>query len=151
MNRIFSNNSLEIACFSDLPAGSGMGGSSIVAATILYSVSSLLFDNKQTMSESLLMDFVSYVEQLLTTGGGYQDQVGGCFGGFKLCSSRPCLPLTLAVEPIILENPLFLKRFRERVYLIYSGKQVSFIVSLLTVAFVQLFCLFVFPFLCFLS
>jgi fucokinase len=131
LERIFSSNNLEIACFSDLPAGSGMGGSSIVAATILYSVSSLLFDNKQTMSESLLMDYVSYVEQLLTTGGGYQDQVGGCFGGFKLCSSPPSLPLRLAVEPIVIENPWFLQRFRERVFLIYSGKQVSFILELL--------------------
>ncbi|WP_350224529.1 hypothetical protein, partial [Klebsiella pneumoniae] len=58
---------IEISCLSDLPAGSGMGGSSILAATILASLCSL-FELK--VSHALLMDYVSYTEQILTTGGG---------------------------------------------------------------------------------
>jgi galactokinase/mevalonate kinase-like predicted kinase len=67
------NQGFAVACFSDLPAGSGMGGSSILAATILKSVGSLV--NIELTHEALIY-LVNEVEQLLTTGGGWQDQVG---------------------------------------------------------------------------
>jgi galactokinase/mevalonate kinase-like predicted kinase len=63
---------MEISCLSDLPAGSGLGGSSILAATILSSIAQLMGIQ---LSPHLLMDYVGYVEQILTTGGGWQDQV----------------------------------------------------------------------------
>ncbi len=61
-----------ISSFSNLPAGSGMGGSSILASTILKSISHLVGYN---LSNNSLIYLVSEVEQLLTTGGGWQDQV----------------------------------------------------------------------------
>ena len=75
---------LEIACLSDLPAGSGMGGSSILAAAVLQSLSELL---QLQLTASDLVYLVSQVEQIMTTGGGWQDQVGAIYGGFKVGSS----------------------------------------------------------------
>lgn len=36
----------------------------------------------------------------MTTGGGWQDQVGGVFGGFNHASSAPALPLQVRVQPV---------------------------------------------------
>lgn len=63
---------IEIACVSRLPAGSGMGGSSILAAAVLKSLGDALH---MKVSAESLMYLVSQVEQVLTTGGGWQDQV----------------------------------------------------------------------------
>jgi len=41
------------------------------------------------MSQQELFHDVLRLEQALTTGGGWQDQVGGCVGGTKITSTRP--------------------------------------------------------------
>lgn len=67
--------------FSAIPAGSGLGTSSILAATVLGAVSdfcSLAWDKTEICKRTLVL------EQLLTTGGGWQDQYGGVIGGVKL-------------------------------------------------------------------
>ncbi len=72
---------LEITLFSAIPAGSGLGTSSILAATVLGAVSdffALAWDKVEICRRTLVL------EQLLTTGGGWQDQYGGVFGGVKL-------------------------------------------------------------------
>lgn len=58
---------------SDLPPGSGMGGSSVLAAAILRCLSDLL--GVPHSSPDRLISQVSEVEQILTSGGGWQDQV----------------------------------------------------------------------------
>lgn len=63
---------LEISICSLLPAGSGMGGSSILAAAVLQALSSAL---SSQLSLEALVYLVNQVEQLLHTGGGWQDQV----------------------------------------------------------------------------
>lgn len=63
---------ISVTCVSDLPSGSGMGTSSILAATALHSLSALL---GLPTSQDALVSLVSQVEQILTTGGGWQDQV----------------------------------------------------------------------------
>lgn len=63
---------ISVTCVSDLPSGSGMGTSSILAATALHSLSALL---GLPTSQDALVNLVSQVEQILTTGGGWQDQV----------------------------------------------------------------------------
>lgn len=75
---------LEITLFSAIPAGSGLGTSSILAATVLGAISdfcSLAWDKAEICKRTLVL------EQLLTTGGGWQDQYGGVFGGVKLLES----------------------------------------------------------------
>lgn len=72
---------LEITLFSAIPAGSGLGTSSILAATVLGAISDfcdLAWDKVEICRRTLVL------EQLLTTGGGWQDQYGGVIGGVKL-------------------------------------------------------------------
>lgn len=72
---------IELTLLSAVPAGSGLGTSSILAATVLGAVSdfcSLGWDKKEIGKRTLVL------EQLLTTGGGWQDQFGGVLGGVKL-------------------------------------------------------------------
>lgn len=72
---------IELTLLSAVPAGSGLGTSSILAATVLGAVSdfcSLAWDKNEIGKRTLVL------EQLLTTGGGWQDQFGGVLGGIKL-------------------------------------------------------------------
>jgi fucokinase len=39
------------------------------------------------MDHAALCHAVLKLEQMLTTGGGWQDQVGGLYGGVKICRS----------------------------------------------------------------
>lgn len=77
---------LEITLLSAVGAGSGLGTSSILAATALSALSdfcALGWDTAQICRATLAL------EQLLTTGGGWQDQYGGVLSGIKLLQSTP--------------------------------------------------------------
>jgi len=71
---------LQIRTEVDLPMGSGLGTSSILAATVLRAFSEMLGSPPDDQS---LSDQVMRLEQLMTTGGGWQDQAGGIFPGAK--------------------------------------------------------------------
>ena len=43
---------------------------------------------------------VLYLEQLLTTGGGWQDQCGGMYGGAKISKSGIGLPVKISTQEI---------------------------------------------------
>lgn len=76
---------IELTLLSAIPAGSGLGTSSILAATVLGAVSdfcSLAWDKNEICKRTLIL------EQLLTTGGGWQDQFGGVLGGVKLLQTQ---------------------------------------------------------------
>uniref|UniRef100_A0A8C1XN86 Fucose kinase n=1 Tax=Cyprinus carpio TaxID=7962 RepID=A0A8C1XN86_CYPCA len=90
---------LEIHSWSSLPHGSGLGTSSILAGAALAAVYRCTGRSYDT--NSLIHD-VLYLEQILTTGGGWQDQVGGLFGGVKLARSAAQLPLRVEVEQLSL-------------------------------------------------
>ena len=84
---------IEITLLSAIPAGSGLGTSSILASTVLGSLSDfcgLMWDKNELCRRTLAL------EQLLTTGGGWQDQYGGVLQGIKL----------LQTEPGFVQNPL---------------------------------------------
>ena len=75
---------LDISLMVAVPKGSGLGTSSVLAGTILAGLSdfcSLGWDKHETAFRTLLL------EQILTTGGGWQDQFGGLFEGVKLIES----------------------------------------------------------------
>ena len=110
---------IEVVCVSALPAGSGMGGSSILAATVLKSVATLL---GLPCSNTALIYQVLAVEQTLTTGGGWQDQIGAIFGGFKIARSPASLPLQVTVDPLPVSDR-FLSRFQSRCLLVFTGTQ----------------------------
>ncbi|WP_099463179.1 bifunctional fucokinase/fucose-1-phosphate guanylyltransferase [Parabacteroides provencensis] len=72
---------LEVTLLAAIPAGSGLGTSSILAATVLGAISDfcgLAWDKNEIGNRTLIL------EQLLTTGGGWQDQYGGILHGLKL-------------------------------------------------------------------
>lgn len=117
-----SYRGLKIVSCSQIPSGSGMGGSSILAAVILKSIFHLL-SPRAILSEDLLVRMVGQIEQLLTTGGGWQDQVGGIYPGFKLCRSRGSLESPVIVQRCFPSHE-FLSKFAQRTCLIYSGIQV---------------------------
>ena len=72
---------IELTLLSAIPAGSGLGTSSILAATVLGALNDfcgLGWDKNEIGHRTLML------EQMLTTGGGWQDQFGGVLGGVKL-------------------------------------------------------------------
>jgi len=77
---------IELSLLSAIPKGSGLGTSSILAATILGALSDFcqLGWSKEVIGHRTLV-----LEQLLTSGGGWQDQFGGLFPGLKLLESEP--------------------------------------------------------------
>lgn len=77
---------LEISLLSAVPKGSGLGTSSILAATILGALNRAC---QLDWDEVSLYNRVLGVEQLLTTGGGWQDQAGALFRGLKLVETTP--------------------------------------------------------------
>ncbi|KAL1247224.1 hypothetical protein QQF64_022600 [Cirrhinus molitorella] len=109
---------LEIHSWSSLPHGSGLGTSSILAGAALAAVYRCTGRSYDT--NSLIHD-VLYLEQILTTGGGWQDQVGGLFGGVKLARSAAQLPLRVEVEQLSLTQD-FLSVLQQHLLLVYTGK-----------------------------
>ncbi|MBR1416027.1 MAG: bifunctional fucokinase/L-fucose-1-P-guanylyltransferase [Prevotella sp.] len=76
---------IELTLLSAIPAGSGLGTSSILASTVLGAVSdfcALAWDKNEIGRRTLAL------EQLLTTGGGWQDQFGGVLPGVKLLQTQ---------------------------------------------------------------
>lgn len=72
---------IEVTLLSAIPAGSGLGTSSILASTVLGTLNDfcgLGWDKNEIGRRTLVL------EQLLTTGGGWQDQFGGLLAGVKL-------------------------------------------------------------------
>ncbi len=77
---------LELSFLAAVPKGSGLGTSSILAATLLATLSDLAglgWDRTEWFRRTLAL------EQLLTTGGGWQDQAGGIYPGVKLIETAP--------------------------------------------------------------
>lgn len=77
---------IELTLLSAVPAGSGLGTSSILASTVLGALSDfcgLAWDKEMICSRTLAL------EQLLTTGGGWQDQYGGVLQGIKMLRTDP--------------------------------------------------------------
>jgi L-fucokinase len=67
---------LEIVASSLLPHGSGLGTSSILGGCVIASVQSCIRGSTSMGEKSgELIDLVLKLEQLMTTGGGFQDQV----------------------------------------------------------------------------
>jgi len=88
---------LEIRTEVSLPVGSGLGTSSILAATVLKALLSM---RGEDVSVQALSDLVLALEQFMTTGGGWQDQAGGIYPGAKLTMTGPGPRQRLRVEPV---------------------------------------------------
>ena len=108
---------IEITMLCAVPKGSGLGTSSILGATILGALNRFF---GITVSHDQLFLQVLEMEQMLTTGGGWQDQIGGVAGGVKYIASQPALkPLTVIHQ---LDSYIFTNEdLRRRYTLFYTG------------------------------
>ena len=79
---------IDLTLFSAVPAGSGLGTSSILGSAIIACLSRML---GQELTQEDLFNRTLYMEQLMTTGGGWQDQIGGVVGGVKHIQTEPGL------------------------------------------------------------
>ncbi|CAH1780096.1 unnamed protein product [Owenia fusiformis] len=112
------NGGIELHSWSQLPHGSGLGGSSILAGAVmgvLWNISGQAYDNKS------LIHAVLHLEQMLTTGGGWQDQVGALVGGVKIGVSKGELPLYVDIVPLDVTVET-VQAFSDRLILVYTGK-----------------------------
>jgi fucokinase len=79
---------IEITTLAAIPSGSGLGTSSIMGAVLLSAIGRLT--GRET-SPRELFNLVLQLEQELTTGGGWQDQIGGAVEGVKTIRTEPGL------------------------------------------------------------
>ncbi|MDH7571821.1 MAG: hypothetical protein QHJ73_19750, partial [Armatimonadota bacterium] len=108
---------VEITTESRVPKGSGLGTSSILGACL---IAALRRACGLPFPAPVLFEDVLRLEQMLTTGGGWQDQVGGVVPGVKLVTSRPGVPQRLTVEPVPLP-PAVSGELHARLVLVYVG------------------------------
>ncbi|XP_068022726.1 LOW QUALITY PROTEIN: L-fucose kinase [Melanerpes formicivorus] len=108
----------EVHTWSKLPHGSGLGTSSILAGAVMASLYRAA--GKAASTESLI-HAVLHLEQRLTTGGGWQDQVGGLVPGIKIGRSKAQLPLRVEVEKISVPQG-FTQTLNDHLLLVYTGK-----------------------------
>jgi mevalonate kinase len=108
---------LELSLLAAVPKGSGLGTSSILAATALGTLSdvcALGWSQEEIIRRTLVL------EQLLTTGGGWQDQAGGIWPGLKLIETAPGLdqsPVARWLPDTLLAAP----HANHSILLYYSG------------------------------
>ena len=110
---------LEILTEVNVPKGSGLGTSSIIAAAAVKAVNGLFGIE---MTNEMVYSQVFLAEQLMSTGGGWQDQVGGLTGGIKYFTSKPGTYQDIKVD--VLDIPAeTMKELNERFALIFSGQR----------------------------
>jgi len=114
-----SGRGIRISTGTRIPRGSGLGTSSILAGVILQSLSTLM-GRPRTMEQ--LVDEVLCLEQMITTGGGWQDQIGGLVGGIKLVTTEPGLPQMACIEPVQMTRELD-ALIGQRLRIVYTGQR----------------------------
>jgi len=72
---------IELTTLAAIPSGSGLGTSSIMGAVLMSVIGRMV---GRALSQRDLFHAVLQLEQELTTGGGWQDQIGGVVEGVKM-------------------------------------------------------------------
>jgi len=104
---------------TNVPKGSGLGTSSILAGACVKALFEFMGIDYE---EGDLYDHVLCMEQIMSTGGGWQDQVGGLTPGFKLIQSKPGLKQSLTVKHIDIDEET-MNELNERFVCIWSGQR----------------------------
>ena len=102
----------------NVPKGSGLGTSSILAGAMAKATLEFVGYNP---SEEELHGIVLAMEQLMSTGGGWQDQAGGLSNGIKLITSKPSYNQQLTVKHLNLSQKTK-DELAQRFCIIYSGE-----------------------------
>jgi galactokinase/mevalonate kinase-like predicted kinase len=108
---------IELTTLAAIPKGSGLGTSSIMGLVLSAVIHRLI---GRQLSPNELFHTVLQVEQAITTGGGWQDQIGGSVGGLKLITTQPDLvpQATIRYVPADILDP---KTNGGRTLLYYTG------------------------------
>ncbi len=77
---------IEVMLDVAVPKGSGLGTSSILGATLIRALDKFAGRDEDTAS---VIRRTSVLEQMMSTGGGWQDQCGGLVPGVKSATSMP--------------------------------------------------------------
>ncbi|XP_021767298.1 bifunctional fucokinase/fucose pyrophosphorylase-like isoform X1 [Chenopodium quinoa] len=109
---------LEIKTWANVPRGSGLGTSSILAAAVVKGLLQIIEGDDE---EENVARLVLVLEQLMGTGGGWQDQIGGLYPGIKFTTSFPGIPLRLQVIPLLASPELMLQLHR-RLLVVFTGQ-----------------------------
>ena len=110
---------IELLTEVDVPKGSSLGTSSIIAAAAVKAVNEFF---GISVSNEMIYSQVFLVEQLMTTGGGWQDQVGGLTTGIKYFTALPGIYQNIKVERLELSEETKME-LNERFCLIFSGQR----------------------------
>ena len=102
-----------------VPKGSGLGTSSILSAACVKATFEFLGIG---YTQEDLYSHVLCMEQIMSTGGGWQDQVGGLSQGIKFITSQPGLNQKLKVRPVEVPQEA-MAQLRDRFALIYTGQR----------------------------
>lgn len=104
---------------TNVPKGSGLGTSSILSGACVKALFEFL---GVEYTNADLYGHVLRMEQIMATGGGWQDQVGGLSGGIKFISSMPGKQQELRVESVRISEETRAE-LNERFALIYTGQR----------------------------
>lgn len=102
-----------------IPKGSGLGTSSILSGACVRALHSFM---GRSCPDSALYDIVLCMEQIMSTGGGWQDQVGGLTPGIKMITTEPGIDQHILVEQIAMPERAWAE-LQERFALIYTGQR----------------------------
>ncbi|GER36618.1 L-fucokinase/GDP-L-fucose pyrophosphorylase [Striga asiatica] len=114
----FQSAGLKIETWAKVPRGSGLGTSSILSAAVVKALLQITDgdDGNENVTRLVLV-----LEQVMGTGGGWQDQVGGLYPGIKFTSSFPGIPLRLHVNPLLASSRL-VEELQQRLILVFTGQ-----------------------------
>ncbi len=104
---------------AEIPKGSGLGTSSILAGAC---VKALYQAMGQSVTDEEVFERALCMEQLMSTGGGWQDQVVGIVPGIKMVTTAPGLAQKIVCTPLQLSQQT-LRALNERFALIYTGQR----------------------------
>lgn len=102
-----------------IPKGSGLGTSSILAGACVKGIFEFLGCEK---TNEEVYDIVLCMEQIMSTGGGWQDQVGGLTNGIKFITTKPGLDQNIKVEQVKVPDDA-MNELQERFAVIYTGQR----------------------------
>lgn len=109
---------LRIRTWANVPRGSGLGTSSILAAAVVKALVQVMDGDA---SNEKVARLVLLLEQIMGTGGGWQDQIGGLYPGIKCTYSFPGVPLRLEVVPVMASSQL-VSQLQKRLLLVFTGQ-----------------------------
>ncbi|KAF3321345.1 bifunctional fucokinase/fucose pyrophosphorylase isoform X1 [Carex littledalei] len=117
-HRVLLKSGLKIETSARVPRGSGLGTSSILAAAVVRGLFEIMGEDacNERVARAVLM-----LEQIMGTGGGWQDQIGGLYPGIKCTSSFPGQPLQLQVIPLTVQ-PHLVEELEQRLLVVFTGQ-----------------------------